>query len=192
MKTKVCFIVSFLMFCFLLNEAKDRSLQFGQIDISDTVKIKKFKTEMADIELQFDTAKAIKLIEITPGLEDSTKQQLKNAIASAPEIAKGIKEVIKIAQSRDQYNSTLDWIIDLLWKIALAWGLFETAVRKLTFLPRKLSVFYWFKKIIGKHNGFQLVKNKNGNINKIKGTWQGDIFVPEGHSVEIIPIDKKQ
>lgn len=163
--------------------------QTNQIIIKEN--IKKFTISNVDSGLtaieKMDTAKAMKLIDIAPGLEDSTKEELKKAVTAAPEIAKGIKEVIKIAQSRDQYSSALDWIIDLLWKLSLAWGLLEAAVRKLTFLPRWLSPFYWFKKLLGKHKGFKLETDKKGNVRTITGTWQGDIFIPEGHEVKVVP-----
>ena len=134
---------------------------------------------------QMDTAQAMKLIDITPGLEDSTKDQLKKAVKDAPEIAKGVTGIIQIAKSRDEYSSTLDWLINLLWQVALVWGLLEAAVRKLTFIPKQLSPFYWFKKILGKHKGFKRFTDKDGNVTTRTGTWQGDIFIPDGSEVVI-------
>ena len=144
----------------------------------------KAETVLTSIE-NIDTVKAFKCIDIAPGLEDTTKEQLKQAVRETPEIAKGLKGIIKTAQSRDEYSSNLDWLMDIIWQIALIWGLLEAAVRKLTFIPKQLSPFYWFKKLLGKHNGFQITKDEAGNKITRTGTWEGNIFIPEGSEVVI-------
>lgn len=181
-------MILFLGSCVTAQEIELKNIKHSRGSIGAKPDTCKIITGLTAIQ-QMDTAKAMKLIDITPGLEDSTKQQLKKAITEAPEIAKGVKGIIQIAKSRDEYSNSFDWLIDLIWQIALIWGLLEAAVRKLTFIPKQFSPFYWFKKFLGKHKGFKRFTDKDGNVTTRTGTWQGDIFIPDGS--EVVIQDKK-
>ena len=109
---------------------------------------------------------------------DSTKKQIQEIVKNTQEIAKESKNLTK---SREEYSSTLQWIIGIISSFLSLIVLMAGLVKKVTAISEKFSPIYWFNKWTGTHKA-----KLNGQV----GTYE-KVFLPEGSIIKIEPIVNK-
>lgn len=120
-------------------------------------------------------------IEACPSLVstiDSTKKQIKEIAKNSQEI---VKESKNLTKSREEYSSTLEWVIGIVSSFISLIVLMAGLVKKVTAISEKFSPIYWFNKWTGAHKA-----KLNGQV----GTYE-KVFLPEGNTIKIEPIVNK-